>query len=291
MHLLPALLLVALAYGQGAPAEPPVSTTAQLLHAAGQVLLRTGTGPQRPIEVGTPLPEGVTVCTAPDAWATIRLARDLTTPGHDDVSLFGGTCLTLVTLRAGATSHASRITMEQGSVSVRAVDTPGSLAIQTRDGVTAGTTGGFRVTVEPEATRTEAVERPVSVRGAGQEVAVGAGQGTRVREGRAPEAPVDLPQAALLDRPDEGGVLRRPDFVWHPVDGALGYRVEISATEAFDAILVAEEVPAAAWRPDVLFLPYRVPGLYWRVAAFDRVGFLGLPSQPRSLAFPAGVGP
>jgi hypothetical protein len=43
--------------------------------------------------------------------------------------------------------------------------------------------------------------------------------------------------------------------------------------------------------PDLLFLPYRVRGYWWRVSAFDRVGFVGAPSDPHRLLVPAGVGP
>ena len=85
--------------------------------------------------------------------------------------------------------------------------------------------------------------------------------------------------------------LRTAAFSWSPVERALTYRVELSARPDFTDLLAREEIAGTAWWPDFLFLPFRVPGLWWRVTAVDRTGFEGLPSEGRMLTFPAGVGP
>jgi hypothetical protein len=74
------------------------------------------------------------------------------------------------------------------------------------------------------------------------------------------------------------------------VDGNLGYLVEVSSTPRFDNIALAEEVPDPPWLPEALLVPYRVPGLWWRVTAYDSLGFLGLPSAARGLQVPQGLG-
>ena len=70
----------------------------------------------------------------------------------------------------------------------------------------------------------------------------------------------------------------------------LGYRVEVSLSPAFDELVVVEDVARPSWTPEMLVIPYRVPGMWWRISSFDRTGFLGLPGDPRHLVHPAGTG-
>lgn len=248
---------------------------------------------EAPLTVGASLPPGTLVCTDADSYATIRLALAEGGHDHDDVSLLPRTCLTIESVSARADGRRSVVSVSAGSVSVQDAPDQGhnAVVVRTRDGVTTGENGGFRVHVEDTATRTEALQHPVSLRGADVEVQVGAGEGSRVREGQAPEAPVPLPKAGAPESPEDDAVLRVPVFRWSAVDRVIGYRVELSVSPAFDQIVLAEEVATATWAPELLLLPFRVPGLWWRVSSVDRTGFIGVPSAARRLEFPAGLGP
>jgi LysM repeat protein len=242
-------------------------------------------------QIGAALAPGSVVCTGADSYATVRLAATRA-GGHDDVSLDASTCLKVVASTGAAAGRQSRLDLRSGSVSVRAGDSPGEVTVATPGGLATGAQGGFRVHVEPSRkTRLEAIGGAVAAIGAGREVLVAKGFGTRVAEGRAPEAPVRLPEPGQPSYPDDGTALLDPVFAWTPAERALGYRLEFSSAPDFSELVAAEDVPKAAYTPELLFLPFRVRGLWWRVASFDRAGFLGPPSEPRSLTFPAGVGP
>ncbi len=274
------------------PGPPLVEQNGAVLHAKGEVSVELPDGEVLAATPGLQLPQGSTVCTAADSYATLRLARSGGSQDHDDVNLLATTCLTLVSAVSRASERASVLRVESGSIAIRSADEiPGTVVVETEAGITTGSGGGFRVTREADATRTEAVEAPVVVMGAGAEVEVGAGQGSRTAVGEAPSAPTDLLLATVAQRPQLDQPLRRPDFGWTAIDGALGYRVEIASSSDFSALVLVDSMPDTTWSPQLLFLPFRVEGLYWRVSAFDRVGFLGLPSETRELVLPAGVGP
>jgi hypothetical protein len=274
------------------PGPPLVEQEGAVLHAQGEVTVRLPDRAKVSATPGLDLPQGSTVCTGPGSYATLRLARSGGGLAHDDVNLLAETCLTLVSAVSRAAERSSVLRVESGSIDIRAADeTPGTVVVETASGITTGTGGGFRVSREADATRTEALAAPVAVLGAGQEVEVGAGQGSRTATGQAPSAPVDLLLATIPQRPQRDQPLRRPDFSWTPLEGALGYRIEIASSGDFSSLVTVESVPDPSWSPQLLFLPYRVEGLWWRVSAFDRVGFLGYPSEPRALVMPAGVGP
>lgn len=290
--------------GLGAAAQPASGTVLLLpgpAHdsAAGVVIAMSGavtaTLPGAPPEspaLMARLPTGTLVCTGPGGFATLRLATADRTRDHDELTLLGGTCLTLDAAWSDPDDHASVVSVRTGSVAVRAnLGGEGAVTVRTDAGVSTSETGGFRVTVEADAARTEALDGEVAVVGAGGEVAVPAGFGARVRRGEAPSAPTRLLPAGTPERPTDGEALRRPDFAWSAVDRALGYRVEIATTPDFADIVYSEDVGGSPWRPDTLFLPFAGPGLWWRVASFDRTGFLGVPSDARRLTLPAGVGP
>lgn len=290
-----------------APGEVPVPGTILALPAlaglrehGAVVLVLQGQGtatapgqPSRRLEAGMDLPPGSLLCTDPASYATVRLAVADTGRAHDDVTLLGATCLTVdaAASRPGGVRR-SLVSVERGSVSVRAAPgTPGVVAVRTASGVTAGVGGAFRVHVEPGAARSEAVYAPVSVFGAGAELRLAAGEGSRVRKGEAPSPPVRLLRGETLLSPAEAADLRVAEFSWRPVPESFGYRVEIAQSEDFAELVVVEDVAVARWFPERLLLPFRVPGVYWRVSPYDGLGFLGVPSEPRSLVFPEGVGP
>jgi hypothetical protein len=261
-------------------------------HGSGQVL-RPGQ-PALPFGLGLSLGVGTLVCTDPDSTATVRLGMSEDGRDHDDILLLGSTCVTVRGSTRGPSARESLVEVRDGSIAVHegfGDDLDGTVTVLTPSGLATGTGGGFRVHIEPGAARTEALTEPVAVLGGGAEVQLRAGQGSRVRTGEAPGAPVDLllPGTPLL--PAEDAPLRFADFSWSAVDRALGYRVELAVSPAFDEVVVTWDVGLPAWRPDLLLVPYRVPGLWWRVSAFDRTGFLGLPSEGRHVAFPEGVGP
>lgn len=164
----------------------------------------------------------------------------------------------------------------------------GTVAVRTVSGSTTGSGGGFRVTVEEDATRSEALHAPVDVEAQGVTVALDAGQGSRTVQGEAPGAPVDLLAPGSPTRPEVDAMLIRADFAWTSVEGALGYRVEFAADPDFTEILWSEDVAGSPWHPAVLMLPWgTTASLHWRLSSFDRLGFLGIPSAGRALKLPA----
>lgn len=247
-----------------------------------------------PPQVGLALPLGTTVCTGADGFATVRLALSHRGGIHDDLSLFPGTCLTVDGTSSRPGARSSLVRVDSGSVAVRAVGDaaePGSVTVVTPSGATSGERGGFRVTVEAQAMRAEALYARATVFGARRMLDLEAGQGSRTPTGGAPGAAVALLAPGTPTAPDDGAVLRRPDFTWVPVDRALGYRLELAVAPDFSDVVRLEDVQGTEWLPDRLLLPYRVPGVWWRVASIDRTGFVGVPSAPRSLAIPEGLGP
>lgn len=269
-----------------------VDVPAALSAIQGQGTAQIGTRPAVPLELGMDLPTGTRVCIDAASYATIRLAYDPFTLRHDDVLMLPGTCLVVTaTAGGGRGPRSSTILVEQGSVSIRAEKDPGAVNVITPSGISSGERGGFRVTIEDDASRTEALYEQVVVIGAGQELVVDSGYGTRIESGEAPQEVTALLLPGTPVVPESGDALLRPAFSWTDVDRALGYRIEFSSVPDFSELVLVEETESSPWTPDVLFLPFRVPGLWWRVVAFDRTGFAGLPSESRFLVFPAGVGP
>ncbi|MCP4809710.1 MAG: hypothetical protein GY884_30600 [Proteobacteria bacterium] len=273
-----------------ASAQGPVGA-AVLLAARGDVQLREPD--LHTLVLGERFGEGSLVCTGPESFATVRLAVSIDGGQHDDVTLLPETCLRVVTTASHPSTRESVLSLESGSVTLRAVDEgdSGSVVVETSSGTTRGEGGGFRVHIEQGAARTEALYNGVSVEGAGKQVQVDAGFGTRVRAGEIPQVPQKLPDPGTPTAPTDLQVLRVADFSWRPVPEALAYRIEFATTEDFSDLLMADEAPTALYEPELLFLPFRIPGLHWRVTSVDKYGFMGIPSDPRELRFPAGVGP
>ena len=255
---------------------------------SGEVTTPSGTSP---LFVQMTLPPGSLACTNADGFATLRLATDGVN-GHDDLILLPSTCIRIVAVTNRPSGRSSAVEVTQGSVEIRAIDGGGGdVTVLSEAGVTTGDSGGFRVALEDAGSaRTEAIGGDVAVMGSGAEVAVANGQGSRTIPGQAPSPPVDLLPPGNPTLPTAGGTLRTPDFEWTGVDGALGYRLQVSIAPDFSDIVYATESPRPELRPDRLFLPYRVSGLWWRVTSFDLTGFEGPASTPRRVAMPAGIG-
>ncbi len=259
-----------------------------VLHVRGGATARFVGGGEADLLPGLTLPLGTTVCTEDDSFATLRLTAERHGADHDEITLLEATCVVVAGSGATYGQRTALVNLEQGAVDVRLSEASGQLAIATVDGVTAASDGGFRVAKEDDATRTEAVSAPVSVMGAGVEVELQVGQGSRVKAGEAPSSPVELPSAVVVAGPLEGEVLRVPSFAWEEVDRALGYRLEIATEADFTALVFVQETDQARYDADLLFLPYRVPGLWWRVSSFDLNGFQGVPSAGTFLLSPGG---
>jgi hypothetical protein len=268
------------------------ASPAAIIALRGEVEVVGPQGQDIPAALGAELPDGSRVCTGPGSFTTVRLAVSPEGGNHDDVNLMSETCLVVVQTSQDVEDRFSQLTLESGSVSLRdpADRGAGEIRIETASGRTIGS-GGFRVHVEEAAQRTEALTRPLTVEGAGQSLELAAGFGSRVHTGEAPGDPHPLPPPGTPTEPASGTELRIPDFSWVPVEEALGYKIEFSATEDFSDLVRIQYVPDRLWQPQRFALPYRIPGLYWRVTSYDRLGFEGVPSQDRSLLFPAGVGP
>ena len=284
------LTVALLIFSQSAPLLPTVTQEGLVLSVSGEGRIeRPGEEPV-PLLAGERLPQGALVCTDTGSFATVRLALHVDVGAHDDIMLMSETCLVVRSLTSIPGDVQTEVDIEQGSVSVRVPEhahTP--VIVRTVDGSAIGE-GGFRVHVEPDASRTEALYAPVQVVGATGSLRLDAGEGTRVRKGGAPDSPVKLLPPGTPVLPGDDDVLRRPDFTWRPVDRALGYRVEVSLSPAFGELVVVEDVARPSWTPEMLVIPYRVPGMWWRISSFDRTGFLGLPGDPRHLVHPAGTG-
>jgi len=284
--------------------EPSVGTvlllpaTEQLQGEKAQVLSVTGSGritqpsgEEIPLSCGTWLEPGTTICTSVESFATIRLAEDTAGEIFDDLQLSSSSCVTIVSSAVNTEGRSSLLNISEGSISVSASEKDnGVVTVQTTSSLTSGTQGAFRITIEEDSARTEALEEAVvSVFAEGVEVALTAQQGTRAELGEAPISPVNLLDTGFLIRPESDAVLLRPDFTWTPVERALGYRVQISSTPDFARILHQEDTAYPEWRPDFLLLPVDVSALWWRVTSFDRLGFESPPSSPRRLQLPVVI--
>lgn len=244
---------------------------------------------------GMALPVGAEICTGSGGTATVRLAVSDRGGIHDDITLLSETCLTVraTTTRPGRRS--SVVGLRQGSVTVAPSgpgEAGGTITVETDAGITTAEAGGFRVHVEADdAARPEALDTPLSVLSGGSEQRLQLNQGSRVPLGGVPSSPTDRLHPGALRAPLPSAPLRRPDFAWLRVPDALGYQLELSADEGLRDLVLATPVDRPGWEPDRLLLPADVPGLYWRVAAIDAIGFIGRPSEERPLSLPPGVDP
>lgn len=255
--------------------------------AGDGTIQRPGSAVAEPLGRRAPLPVGTLVCTGLDSFATVSLALDLGGAGYDDVTLMPETCITIrgSFANAGPTARTSVLALQQGSLSVREAG-QGKVVVETAAGVTLGDQGGFRVSREPEATRTEAVGAEVLTIAQGAQVRLPEGYGGRTVIGQAPGPAIALPGVGRLLYPLDGSLLLRPDFAWTAAENVLGYYVEISVVPDFTEIVWKQRVGMELWEPRSLVLPATSSGVYWRVTSFDRAGFEGPPSEAWWLTLP-----
>ena len=275
------------------PAEGPADQVAVVQTIRGKSTMDRGQGPV-PLTPGMLLAPGARICTDEASFLTLKLAVGCSGDGGDEISLLPQTCITLDNTYESDGDRSSLVTMEQGSVTVQedAAGEDGLVTVQTSAGVASGRGGGFRVHVEAESTRTEALGTSVSVSGSGAEVGLEAGQGVRVKEGEAPGPVVQLAEPGSPALPADQALLRIPDFSWAEAPDALAYRLEFASDPAFADLLFFTEVGETPWLPTSFSLPTQPDtGVYWRVTTIDSMGFMGLPSPAHYARFPPGVRP
>ncbi|MCB9743352.1 MAG: LysM peptidoglycan-binding domain-containing protein [Alphaproteobacteria bacterium] len=276
----------------GAPGERPEPAVLHTFLGTGYV--QPPRRDRSPLEPALPLTEGTTLCTHAESYATLRLAVDVDTGEHDDVNLWPETCVVVESLSSKRGGRSSLLRVLNGSISVvstRPGESEGRITLRTADAVATADGGGQRLHVEEGATRAEAVYKPMAVIAQGEELALEAGQGSRVRAGEAPGPVVQLllPGESLTPRPSVS--LRVPAFRWGPVAEAAAYQIELGMDPEFREVVLMQSLPDPRWDPQVLVVPYRESGFWWRTCAYDSLGFLGIPSEPRALKFPEGVAP
>ena len=189
-----------------------------------------------------------------------RLGGKLQGVSRDEIEIVTGQA----DLAGRAISRPSDIDIVVGSA--RATPKPDSQGtIQTR---IRKASGGAQMMVYEGASAVEA---------AGATVAVEAGMGTSVVEGKPPSPPEKLLDAptGLLPAADSRWNFSNPEFSWNPVEGAASYQVEICAKPDCLRILGRyANLTEPRWRPESL-----PKGDYsWRVNAIAASGLDGFPS-------------
>ncbi len=284
------------AIGQILQLPPPVGDSGDqegfLISITGKVTVTPPGGTTVPAVRLSSLETGTTVCTGSRSYATLRLATRCNDDGSDsdDVVLYESTCVVVESVFGATAGRGTVLRVTQGSVAVQEVEGAlGHVTVVTESGVTTGKTGGFRVHIEDEAMRTEALYAEVAVQGAGAELVLDAGQGSRVKTGEVPSAAVDLPKASQLLRPEAGERLVRPYFTWTQGDALFAHRFEVALDVVFGTLVYAHTVVDPNHSPELFMLPLDGPGLWWRVAPVDRFGFIGVPSEGRQVILPPGA--
>jgi hypothetical protein len=121
----------------------------------------------------------------------------------------------------------------------------------------------------------------------GKSVEVPKNFGTRFEGAQPPATPRPLPPAPTWAKAELGGVALAPgnqgllSVSWEPVEAAAAYRLEVARDEAFNTLLVREEVPASVHA----FRAEKMPaGTYHvRVRAIDKDDYLGVASSDHVL--------
>ena len=215
---------------------------------------------------------GAALRTAADASLTLAFADGSRLRLHGDselrldrLSAYGATGMVDTRMRLSRGRATSSARRSRGPASRFVVDTPGLMSS------VRGTE--FRMAVdEGGGNRSEVVEGRVDVSGGGRQVRVGAGQGTVGDAQGRPIAPVRLlPAPDLAAWPAQ--LARIPaQLSWPAVDGARGYRLQVSTGEDFPTLLQDERVE----RPQADVRARAEGRVFARVRAIDDRGLEGL---------------
>lgn len=247
----------------------------RLLSVHNAVLLRHA-GSERPAVPGDRLAAGDVLVTSDSAVATLEIedgSRILVRPGSS---------LSLVQADgppAESGSHAVVLRMHllQGAIEsiVKPVQPGGRFEIQTPSGVAAVRGTEYRVSAAGPSMTSEVVTGQVQVANPSGAARLAAVQGTRVEQGRPPEAPT-----TLLAAPDLQGLPAKAerlplDLPLAPLVGAVAYRTQIAADAAFTQVLSDVLTPA----PRVRALDVDDGPRHVRVRGVDARGLEGLAAQ------------
>ncbi|MEW5786372.1 MAG: FecR domain-containing protein [Pseudomonadota bacterium] len=233
----------------------PVTVTA----VAGNVRVKPGDGPFRPLAVGDQLTGGESVLTGPRSSAAYRFAdgtvltqQDSSKLGFGRLKSYGKTGMvsTELALDSGRLeAHAGKQLAPLGGFQVK---TPVAVA-----GLR-GTTFRLNVAEDGKSLRNEVLEGAVAVAAQGREVRVEAGQGTYAELGKPPAPPRPLLAApGAADLPAR--VMTLPlEFSWPAVPGAKGYRAQLARDAAFAQVVLDDRTqePHVKWTDDLPDGPY-----------------------------------
>lgn len=218
---------------------------------------------------GLRLGAGAALRTPAGASLTLEFADGSRLQLHDDselhldrLSAYGATGMVDTRMRLPRGRASSSVKRSRGPASRYVIETPGMMSS------VRGTE--FRVGTDGARSRSEVVEGTVDVSGGGARVRVAAGRGT-VGDGGRPAPPVPLlPAPDLSTWP--AGIERMPaTLAWPAIQGARGYRLQVSAHADFRTLLQDEVVDAPQAALDV-----RSEGpAFARVRAIDALGLEG----------------
>ncbi len=255
---------VRLAFADGRAAR----SVAEVLDASGEVTAGTDPERMRPVTRGDVLEPGSHVRTGEAGLALIALADG------SRVRMSPSSWLFVRRLNLDSKMRRTvRIELRGGELEPTVAPSSGRFEIETRNG-TAGVRGTeFRLVESAEATRLETLGGSVALENTHGQVLVGAGQGSRVRAGGAPEPPRRLPAAPAVVGPLRGPLPADRTLRWGGVPEATTYRVELARDAEF--LHDWRALPAAGTS-----LQVTADGRWcWRVVAIDAEGFVGAPSK------------
>lgn len=223
---------------------------ATVSHVKGNVRVQGADQRYRKLEQGAQVNGGETIITGPHSFASVRLADGST------VSQQPSTRLTFGRLAAyGETGMVStEMQLDGGRIEARAakqVAPAGGMRVRTPVAV-AGLRGTeFRLNVAEDGKRMagEVLEGGIALAAAGQEVGLGANQGSYAEAGKPPAPPRPLlPPPTATDLPAK--VMQLPlQFAWTNDPAATGWRAQVAANQAFQEILLDDAFtqPKAVW--------------------------------------------
>lgn len=231
-----------------------------------------------------------------ESWRVNTLERSRAQLGFQDNSELQMTEHTLVVIYGASKDEARRsvsrrATVEKGRLKTRLADLAGgSVQVETPQSKATFKSGRGQVTVEDEESRVANHEgEPVSVTtpdGSG-EVAVDAGQGTRVPSGQPPKPPRELPDTPTWTRESESvaltlqGAQAPVGATWTAVDSAQAYMVEVTRGRQQVDVLLSKRVSGDVTSLEMRGLP---AGDYVAsVVAIDGDSFESIPSDLREL--------
>lgn len=272
-------------------------SSAELLYTRGAVTARSASGTGLPAGIGARLQTGDVLVTGSDGSASVRLIGVGESLEHDHMFVDAGSeveIAQLLVVEEGGWRSAF-VKLVKGAVEVvtsGSAESKKQVEVETPTAIGGVRGTEFRVTVEeatdgsPLATRVETLDGNVMTAASGAEVTVGAGFGSRTRQGQPPDPPRALPRAPLPTQPADGGTLDGFEFRWDPVDGAAVYVLEIALDDEFLHIDQKVETTEPYLTPASASLPIQDGPLHWRVSVIGAEGFRGPASAPRSFIVP-----